>query len=150
MTGIQFQPLFTMKVRTSPLIVGDVPAGYFRRAGIISDGTFEGERLSGRVHAGRGDWLFPRPDGVIHIDVRAMLETDRQEVIYMTYTGRLRQPDDAEARMAAGETIDNIYFRTAVQFETAAADLLWLNDIVAFGFGQRRPEGPVYDVYELL
>lgn len=155
MTGpgeIRFQPLFTIQFQTSPQIVGDVPQGYFRRAGIIASGSFTGERLSGAVLAGGGDWLFRRADGVIHIDVRAMLESDLGEAIYMTYTGRLKSGPGVEERLARGETIapHEIYFRTAVQFETAASRLSWLNDIIAFGIGHRRPEGPVYEIFELL
>lgn len=150
--NIRFRPLFTVRFQTSPQIVGDVPQGYFRRAGVIASGMFDGERLQGKVLPGGGDWLFRRGDGVIHIDVRAMLETDAGEVIYMTYTGRLKASPEIDERLAQGETIgpDEIYFRTAVQFETAAERLLWLNDIVAFGIGHRRPEGPVYEVFELL
>jgi hypothetical protein len=152
MAEIRFRPLFTVTFQTSPQIIGDVPHGYFRRAGIVSSGTFCGERLNGRALPGGGDWLIRRPDGVIHLDVRAILETDSGETIYMTYTGRLKSDPAVDARLAAGEAIgaDEIYFRTAVQFETAAPDLLWLNDIVAFGIGHRKPEGPVYEIFELL
>jgi hypothetical protein len=152
MTEIRFQPIFTVSFQTSPHVIGDVPQGYFRRVGIISSGSFTGERLSGHVHPGGGDWLFRRNDGVIHIDVRTVLETDQGETIYMTYTGRLKAGIEMEERLARGETIEphEIYFRTAVQFETASARLAWLNDVVAFGVGHRRPEGPVYEIFELL
>lgn len=148
---IRFNPLFTVWFETSPQVVGDVPQGYSRRAGIISAGHFEGERLRGTVLPGGGDWLFRRADGVIHLDVRAMLQSDSGDVIYMTYTGRLKSGPEIEERLARGETIEphEIYFRTAVQFETAAESLSWLNDIVAFGIGHRRPEGPVYEIFEL-
>lgn len=152
MTPVAFRPLFTINFQTTPQVVGDVPMGYFRRAGIVTAGTFAGERLSGRALPGGGDWLIKRSDGVIHLDVRTILETDRGATIYMTYTGRLKMSAAAEARFAQGESLksDDIYFRTAVQFETAAEELLWLNDIVAFGIGERRPSGPTYRIYELL
>jgi hypothetical protein len=35
-------------------------------------------------------------------------------------------------------------------FETAAQRLIWLNDILAIGIGSRRPQGPCYEVFELL
>jgi Protein of unknown function (DUF3237) len=147
-----FRPLFTIEFQTTPQIVGTVPAGYFRRTGIIQGGSFEGDRLSGKALPGGGDWVLIRPDGITHLDVRAMLETDRGETIYMTYTGRLKMPAGAAERLAAGETLTEaeLYFRTAVQFETAAADLLWLNDIVAVGIGHRRASGPVYRIFEML
>jgi len=148
----RFRPLFTAEFETTPQPVGEVPQGYFRQSGIIQSGRFHGERLNGIAQPGGGDWWFRRPDGVIHLDVRAMLETDQGEIIYMTYTGRLRGPNDMIERMQAGETIapDELYFRTAAQFETAAPQLVWLNDVIAFGIGHRRPQGPVYELFELL
>jgi hypothetical protein len=152
MTDIRFKPLFTVRFQTTAHIIGDLPQGYFRRVGIISAGSFAGEELSGHVHPGGGDWLFRRNDGVIHIDVRTVLETDQGETIYMTYTGRLKADPDMEERLARGETIQphELYFRTAVQFETAASRLAWMNDIVAFGVGHRTPGGPVYEIFQLL
>ena len=148
---IAFKPLFTIQFSTTPQIIGDVPMGYYRRTGMITEGSFHGE-LNGKALPGGGDWLFRRHDGVIHLDVRAILETDHGETIYMTYTGRLKTNPEADARLARGEIVraDEIYFRTSCYFETAAENLLWLNDIVAFGIGHRRPTGPVYEVYQLL
>jgi len=147
-----FRPLFTVEFETTPQIVGTVPAGYFRRTGIITAGSFEGERLRGKVLPGGGDWVLTRADGVTHLDVRAILESDRAEAVYMSYTGRLRQPPDAAERLARGETLSEheLYFRIAAQFETAAPRLLWLNDVVAVGIGHRRPIGPAYRIFELL
>ena len=149
--SISFEQLFTIEYDIERQIVGDVPMGYFRRTGIIRGGTFTGPVLKGRALPGGGDFLFIRKDGVIHLDVRAVLETDKGQTFYMTYTGRLKSPPDAEERLARGETIgpNELYFRTAVQFETAAPDLAWMNDIIAFGMGFRKPNGPVYDIYAL-
>jgi len=93
-----------------------------------------------------------RADGVIHLDVRAVLETDSGDMVYLTYTGRRRAPEDVDERLARGETVpaEDMYFRTAVQCETSSSHLSWLNDVVAFGIGTSRPTGPSYDVYELL
>jgi hypothetical protein len=151
-TEVASRPLFTIEFETAAQIVGNVPMGYFRRSAIITSGRFSGGRLSGKALAGGGDWLIKRADGVIHLDVRAMLETDAGEIIYMTYTGRLKMPPDGEARLARGESLsaDQLYFRTSVAFETAAPQLIWLNDILAIGIGSRRPQGPRYEVFELL
>src|SRR5260370_15226046 len=148
MPDVALRPLFTIHFETSPVVVGGVRLGYFRRCGNIPSGRFAGERLSGRVLPGGGDWLTKRKDGVIHLDVRTILETERGAMVYMTYTGRLRMSAEAEARFARGEPLgpDDLYFRTAVQFETAHRDLLWLNDILAFGIGERPPSGPTLHV----
>lgn len=148
----EFRHLFTIDFETTPQVVGLVPAGYFRRTGIISTGSFRGDRLNGTVLPGGGDWVLRRPDGVTHLDVRAILQTDRGETIYMTYTGRLRFSPEVAASLTDGMAFgeDAAYFRTAVQFETAADDLLWLNDIVAVGIGHRGSSGPSYRVFEML
>ncbi len=54
--------------------------------------------------------------------------------------------------MARGEAVDpaSYYFRTVVAFETAAANYAWLNKLWAIGTGTRPPEGPVYDMFEVL
>lgn len=148
----RFRPLFTIRFETSPQVVGTLPAGYFRRTAIISGGSFEGPRLRGSVLPGGGDWVLTRADGVTHLDVRAMLETESGERVYMTYGGRLIQSPEASERLAAGETLeeDDLYFRIAAQFEAAAEELRWLNNIVALGIGHRRPSGPTYRVFEVL
>jgi hypothetical protein len=54
--------------------------------------------------------------------------------------------------MEKGEAIDpsSYYFRINPMFETAAAPYDWLNRVLAVGIGSRRPDGPVYSVFELL
>jgi hypothetical protein len=55
-------------------------------------------------------------------------------------------------RVNKGEPVDAsaYYFRTAVFFETAAEKYDWLNRVIAVGTGHRPPEGPVYDIFEVL
>ena len=149
MNTIQFRQLFSIAFQSTPRSVGDVPTGYLRRISAISDGTFEGDRLKGRVLPGGGDWVIRRPDGVLHMDVRALLETDAGGLVYMTYTGRLVLPPGVSLPPAP-EDAEKLYFRSAVQFETGDPELLWLNNIVAFGIGKFLPTGPAYEVFELL
>jgi hypothetical protein len=42
------------------------------------------------------------------------------------------------------------YFRIASLFETASEEYSWINYIVAIGIGQRRADGPIYSVFEVL
>lgn len=149
MKPVEFRPLFSVAFQSTPRLIGEVPAGYARRISAISGGTFEGERLRGQALPGGGDWVIRRADGVMHMDVRALLETHTGGLIYMTYTGRLVIPPGGSLPPKPEEA-DQLYFRSAVQFETAAADLLWLNNVVAFGIGKFLAGGPAYDIYELL
>jgi hypothetical protein len=50
--SVRARPLFVMRLDVHPLqIVGATPGAY-RRIGVVPDGSFEGERLSGRVTPG--------------------------------------------------------------------------------------------------
>jgi hypothetical protein len=55
-------------------------------------------------------------------------------------------------RIDAGETVDagTYYFRIAPLFETAASKYDWINRVLAIGIGHRRPDGPLYSVFEVL
>ena len=81
-----------------------------------------------------------------------VLETSDGELIYMTYIGRRNGPTpQIMKKIVNREPIARgaDYFRVAVQFETAAPGLQWLNDKIAIGTGTREPNGPVYDIWEV-
>lgn len=153
MTPIALKPLMRLKAEVAgPMhLAGATPLGYTRRIVIVSGGWFEGERLQGRVLPGGGDYVVERPDGGLHLDVRLVLQTDRGEIVYLTYAGRRNGPPDVMKKIVAREPIPPgaDYFRTVVQFETGAPRLAWLNDIVAIGTGTREADGPLYDVWEV-
>jgi len=154
MTPIELKPLFTIKavVDAPPQMVGAVPHGYTRRVMCVSGGHFEGERLKGKVLPGGADVVLERPDGGLHLDVRLVLQTDQDELVYMTYNGRRNGPTPEIMRKIVNrEPVPKgaDYFRVVVQFETAAPRLLWLNDKVAVGTGTREPNGPLYDIWEV-
>lgn len=131
--------------------IGDTPIGA-RRIGLVAGGSFTGARLSGIVLPSGTDWIVRRADGVTVLDVRLVLETADKAAIAMTYRGLRHGPAEVMARLDRGEEVDPaaVYFRTSVIFETAAPRYDWLNRIIAVGTGRRPPEGPVYDVFEVL
>ena len=152
MSEIKTELLFTMTLTVEgPTPLGDTPFGD-RRIALVTGGTFEGPKLTGTAQHGGGDWLLFRNDGATQLDVRITLETDDKHLIYMTYRGIRHGPDAVMARLNRGEAVDpsEYYFRTAPFFETSSDKYGWLNRIVAVGTGERRPEGPVYRVYEVL
>jgi hypothetical protein len=102
----------------------------------VTGGTFEGERLRGKVLSGGGDWVTVAADGTLSLDLRVTLETDDGALIYMTFTG-IR--DDARG-----------YFRTLPRFETAAEKYGYLNRLMAIGIGTIGPGGPVHAIEEIL
>lgn len=118
----------------------------------VTGGQFSGPRLRGDVLPGTAaDWLRLDPDGSARMDVRLTLRTEDGHVVLMSYTGVRTGPAEVLARLARGESVPagEYYFRTAIRFETGAPDLLWMNRVIAVGTGQRPPEGPIYDVYEV-
>jgi len=143
--------LFTMRLETKLIKVGTTPTT-MRRIGVVPGGTFEGERLSGRVLDGGSDWQSIRGDGSTLLDVRLSLETQDGAIICMTYIGVRHGPRDILQRLEAGEVVDptSYYFRIAPFFETASETHSWLNGIVAVGIGHRFADGPIYSVFELL
>ncbi|HYZ32986.1 MAG TPA: DUF3237 domain-containing protein [Crenalkalicoccus sp.] len=142
--------LFRMVLTTgAPHMVGAAGRGELRIIP-VTGGRFEGPALSGEVLPGTAaDWLRVDADGTAHMDVRLTLRAASGALVYCHYTGVRTGRPEVLARLNAGEAVDpgEYYFRTAVRFETGAAELAWLNRVLAVGVGQRPPSGPTYDVY---
>lgn len=144
--------LLTLKlVVTGMQPIGETPSGN-RRIGLVAGGTFDGPRLRGTVLPGGADWIIGRPDGVTTLDVRIVLQTDDGVTIGLTYRGLRHGPAAVMEKVNSGQWVDpsEYYFRTAINFETASPEYAWLNGIIGIGMGSRPPEGPVYDIFEVL
>lgn len=149
---VRTRPLFVMRLHVRPMqVLGATPAGV-RRVGIVSGGSFAGERLSGEVLDGGNDWQVLREDGVLTLDVRLVLKTKDGVKISMAYGGLRHGPPEILARIDAGETVEpaSYYFRIAPRFETASPDYGWLNRTLAIGCGHRQTGGPIYSAFEIL
>jgi len=150
---IDTRPLFRIALTVPSVIdLGATPLGT-RKIANVSGGSFEGERLRGSVvPAPGGDWILARPDGAMILDVRLLLKTDDDQLIYMSYRGVRHGPPDIMARLNRGEAVEpgSYYFKIQPVFETASPRYDWLNRVMAIGNGQRLPSGPVYDVFEVL
>ena len=132
---MNWRPLMTLRLSTDAIQeIGPTPHGKLSIFP-VNGGTFEGERLRGKVLLG-GDWVVARSDGTFDLDLRVTLETDDGALIHMTFTG---VRDDA-----------NRYLRTLPRFETAAPNYAFLNRLLAVGMGEIRPDGPVHTIEEIL
>lgn len=146
--------LFTTSIKLAPPIDGGAsPAGHLLPI-YVTEGTFEGPKLSGRVLPGGGDWFRMRADGSGVIDVRICLETKDGAIIHLVYGGRLVIPPaliPTVLDFEKADTVDpsNYYFRTLITFETGHADHAWLNNVVGVGIGRVGGGGVHYDVYEI-
>jgi hypothetical protein len=128
----------TLHLTTAPVeTIGATPQGQ-RAIWPITGGTFEGDRLRGKVLAGGADWTTVRSDGVVELDLRITLETDDGALVHMTFVG---MRDDVAGRG---------YFRTLPRFETAAPQYAFLNRVIAVGVGRIHDGAPVHEIEEVL
>ncbi|TCH97445.1 DUF3237 domain-containing protein [Roseococcus sp. SYP-B2431] len=145
--------LFTMELTTGKAqMVGKGPDGMDLRIVKVTGGSVTGPRLRGRVLSETAaDWLRVEADGTAHMDVRLTIEAESGSLAYVHYTGIRTGPLEVLERLNIGEAVppSEYYFRVAVRFATGAADLAWLNRVIAVGVGQRPPTGPRYDVYAI-
>ena len=144
-------PLFDMKASVAaPVDLGPTPLGT-RRIFDATGGTFTGDRLSGVVKPGGGEWLLDAGDGFGQVDVRLLLETDDGVPFYMRYSGLMDFNETVGAKLAAGESTafgDNP-FLTQVRFECGHADYGWLTRTLAVGEGRMHPDCVEYAIYAL-
>ena len=133
------RPLMTLRLSTAPTQdIGAGPRGT-RVTFPITGGSFDGDRLRGRVLPGGDDWTVKRADGVIELDLRVTLETDDGALVHLTFDGI--RDDDAPGAP---------YFRTLPRFETAAPKYAFLNRLLAVGRGDIRAGGPVHVIDEVM
>ena len=133
---LRTRPLFRLREQVPPLyLVGQTPNA-FRRIGVITGGAFEGERLSGEVLSGGNDWQNVRPQLVHETRCAPSLEN----------------PPAVMQALDRGETVDptSYYFRLSGLFETGTPQYDWLNRIIVIGIGNRAPDGPIYNIFEVL
>jgi Protein of unknown function (DUF3237) len=149
---VRTRPLFRLREQVPPLyVIGETPNA-FRRIGVITGGSFEGERLSGEVLSGGNDWQNVRSDSCTKLDVRLLLKAADGALIVMTYQVLRCGPPAVMQALDRGETVDpaSYYFRLSGLLETGAPQYDWLNRIMAIGIGNRHADGPIYNIFEVL
>jgi hypothetical protein len=145
------QPIFTVIAELGAVLqFGKTPYGE-RRVIDILGGTVTGPRLNGRILRGGADWQIIRADGTADIQARYTIEADGGGHILVTSEGLRHGPPAVMERLARDETVDPAlyYFRTAMRFETADPDLVWLNRIIAVAYGAREPLAARLNVFEV-
>lgn len=146
---MHLSPLLTFRNTLSAVQpIGETPFGH-RITYIVGEGRFEGERLSGRVLPGGGDWLVRGADGLARLDVRKTFETDDHALIHVCYSGLYKFDALVTARLAAGKDCEfgDTLFMTQVQFETGDPRYAWLNETIAIGEGRETQGGVEYRVF---
>ena len=132
-----------------PLDLGATSYGH-RRIVPLTDGTFSGPQLTGRLLPGASaDWQTLLADGTALGDIRYMLQTDHGDLLYVQSRGVRHGDADVLARLSRGEAVDagEYTFRTSTQIETAARGLDWLNKGIFISVAGRQPTSVIYDTY---
>ena len=125
--GLEFEFEFNAKVKR-PVGIGPGPHGikmFFETL----EGEVVGERVSGRVLTGGGDWFLIGPDGWGRLDARAQFETSNGAVIYALYSGLVEMNEVVQGAVGTGARteFEDQYMRAAVQLETGDPRYAWVN-----------------------
>ena len=134
------QSEFLMDLTFDRGAVSNVESGGLKRAIVaIAGGSFQGPMLKGTIVGPSGDWIIARPDGSSVVDIRAVLQTDDQQKIYMSCRG-IAYPMHGGA----------LHARILPLFETGAARYAWLNNVVAVGVYRPTSGKLTYRVFRIL
>jgi Protein of unknown function (DUF3237) len=146
---VRLEKLFEIEVEVEePISDGTTPNGEVRVIP-FAGGRFSGPGLQGRLLPGGSDWQTVRPDGVLEIRARYLLETDRGERIEVISEGIRHAAPGVLERIARGEPVapGEYYFRTFVRLRTAAERLAPLNLRLAIAAGERTRDAVHLSVY---
>lgn len=148
MTVVGANRLFTMHVELADPYTVVLPGGE-RRFVSVRGGWMAGECLRGEILAGGSDVQFVRNDGVIELNIRAVMRSTTGALLYLSGIGLRHGPPEVMDRLAAGETVSptDYYFREALMFETDDPELRWLTTILAIGKGRRLKNSAEIEVF---
>ena len=143
--------LVDLSVELEPAQLVATPLG-LRYTLIVTEGRFEGPKLSGEILPGGGDWILFGDDGIGRLDVRATMRTDDGALMHLTSGGVSRVPADAQERLEAGEKLPfaESYIRSTPKFETSDERYSWINEAVAVGYNEFSPGHIDYRIYKVL
>ena len=110
-------------------------------------------KVSGSFVGAGGDWLRTMPSGILRPDIRAAIQTDDKQLIYVTFNGVISCDKPTMDRVMKGELVksDECCYIGAPTFETQSEKYSWLNAIqtIAKMVEVKLGEGShvTYDVY---
>jgi hypothetical protein len=110
---------FTADVKVGAAFVIDAVPNGVRRFIPIAGGSVAGPLLNGKVLTAGGDSQIVRPDGVIELEARYLIQSDDNVLLSVLNRGLRHGPAPIMSQLARGEYVppDLYYFRTAPQLE---------------------------------
>jgi hypothetical protein len=149
--NLEYEFIYSVSLK-QPLSIGAGPYGN-RLVVEVTGGTFEGERLKGKILlTGGADWLLVGPDGWARLDVRAQWLTDDGAALYLSLLGLSEMNEKVQLALggASGTNYTDHYFRTLPRFETGDPRYAWLNHTIFVGEGRLLPNRVVqFKVYRV-
>lgn len=138
LTEFPVEHVLTMTARMEQAIL--VPGAPQGTRGVVhvTEGEFEGARLSGTITAGGADWFTARADGSLRLDVRLLLACSDGTTVLLAYQG-----------IAVPAGAKGYDIRIAPLFEAPEGPHAWLNSIQGVGRGSLIDGGVRYEIYAL-
>ena len=115
------------------------------------DGWVEGPQIKGKIIPPSSNTLRIMGNGVSRLDVRLTIQTDDDQIIYVSYNGIIQFQKEVFDRFLRGEMLrtGDCYFITAPTFETKSQRYGWLNGVQAVGkmLEIKRGDHLIYDIF---
>jgi hypothetical protein len=113
---------------------------------IGEDGYVNGPKLQAKIRPLGEDAALIRIDNCFELNVRIVLETNDNAMIYASYGGVIDMTQEEVNRFLGGELPPNLKLFTTPRFETGHENYQWLTRIQAVGRGSVEPEGDRFKV----
>src|SRR5579859_7714651 len=150
--SLQTEFVFRLSVDVAaPVSVGETGLGV-RRQIAINGGELRGPDMRGKILACGADFQIIRPNGLIDLVARYVVEMDDGALLYVENTGIRTGPREALERLTRGEAVDPnlIYFRTVPKFETGSDRYRWMMQTLFVASAQRHEAQVIIDVYKVM
>ena len=140
---MELRPFGTLTLQLASdrlFFLGETPVGK-RIIQEIEDVRFDGDRLKAKMKGKAGaDWLAIDAAGIATFDIRMLLETDDEALVYLRYEGK--------ADWSEGMGKGSIYVQA--WFESGDERYGWINMVPVVGKGVVRDGGVAYDFFEMV
>ena len=130
-TSLQTEYLMTLHAPLAPPVGRRSKSDRHRCIGAGRRG--DGPRIKGKLVGSAGDWLRVMPSEVLRQDVRGTIQTDTNDLIFVSYNSAIQCSKEQMDRLNAGEELKtgDCYFITAPTFETMSERYGWINAVQA-------------------